>query len=258
MQGGDGARQAYDALAPTYDEFVHRYMYERWTARLLDEALAHGLRGDRLLDVGCGTGLSLVSMVERGWRVTGCDISPAMLELARDKVGEGAELVVADMRELPVFGEFDLVWAVNNPFNYLLGIEELEATLGGMRRNLAPGGIVLFDLATMATFRSLFADEHLVETEGRSLLWQGLAAAADLGPGSVAEASYEANGEPASAHVHRQRHFAEPEVIAAIEAAGLRCLGVFGELEGDLHQPLAEERHNMAVFVCVPDQSPAG
>ncbi len=257
MHGGDAARQAYDVLAPTYDEFVRGYMYERWTARLLDEALTHGLRGDRLLDVGCGTGLSLVSMVERDWRVTGCDISPAMLELARGKVGERAELVVADMRELPVLGEFDLVWAVNNPFNYLLGTEELEATLGGMRRNLAPGGIVLFDLATLATFRSLFSDEHVVETEGRSLLWQGRAAAAEVQPGSVAEASYEASNEPTSAHVHRQRHFAEAEVIASIEAAGLRCLGAYGELESDLHQPLDEERHNMAVYVCVADQSPA-
>jgi SAM-dependent methyltransferase len=258
MHGGDAARQAYDVLAPTYDEFVHGYMYERWTARLLDEALAHGLRGNRLLDVGCGTGLSLVSMVEREWQVTGCDISPAMLELARGKVGERAELVVADMRELPALGEFDLVWAVNNPFNYLLGAEEFEATLSGMRRNLAPDGVVLFDLATLANFRSLFSDEHLVETEGRSLLWQGRASAAELQPGSVAEASYEASGEPASAHVHRQRHFAEAEVIAAIEAAGLRCLGAYGELETDLHQPLDEERHNMAVYICVADRSRSG
>jgi SAM-dependent methyltransferase len=250
MHGGDAARQAYDALAPTYDEFVHGYMYERWTGRLLDEALSHGLRGDRLLDVGCGTGLSLISMVGRGWQVTGCDISPAMLELARGKVGDRAGLVVADMRELPDLGEFDLVWAVNNPFNYLLGAEELQATLSGMRRNLAPGGIVLFDLATLATFRNLFSDEHMVEAGGRSLLWQGQAAASEVLPGSVAEASYEESGEPSSAHVHRQRHFSEPEVIASIEAAGLRCRGVYGELESDLHQPLDEERHNMAVYVC--------
>jgi SAM-dependent methyltransferase len=232
-------------------------MYERWTGRLLDEALAQGLEGNRLLDVGCGTGLSLISMVERDWQVTGCDISPAMLELARGKVGERAELMVADMRELPVLGEFDLVWAVNNPFNYLLGAEELEATLGGMRRNLAPDGVVLFDLATLATFRSLFSDDHVVETAGRSLLWQGQAAASEVLPGSVAEASYEASGEPTSAHVHRQRHFSEPEVIASIEAAGLRCLGAYGELESDLHQPLDEERHNMAVYVCVADRSRA-
>lgn len=250
MHGGDAARQAYDVLAPTYDEFVHGYMYERWTGRLLDEALAHGLEGNRLLDVGCGTGLSLISMVERGWRVTGCDISLAMLELARGKVDDRAELVVADMRELPDLGEFDLVWAVNNPFNYLLGAEELQATLSGMRQNLAPGGIVLFDLATLATFRSLFSDDHVVETEERSLRWHGCASATEVLPGSVAEASYEESGEPSSAHVHRQRHFSEPEVIAAIEAAGLRCFGVYGELDSDLRQPLDEERHNMAVYVC--------
>ncbi|HKF82306.1 MAG TPA: class I SAM-dependent methyltransferase [Solirubrobacterales bacterium] len=250
MQGGDAAKQAYDVIAPTYDEFVHGYMYERWTARLLEEARAHGLEGKRLLDVGCGTGLSLISMVERGWEVTGCDISAEMLELARAKVSGRAELVVADMRELPVLGGFDLVWAVNNPFNYLLGVDELVATLSGMRGNLAPGGIVLFDLATLATFRGLFSEEHKVEADGRSLLWQGQAAAGDLLPGATAEASYEASGEPASAHVHRQRHFAEAEVTAAIGAAGLRCLGVSGELESDLHQPLDEERHNMAVYVC--------
>lgn len=257
MHGGEAARQAYDVLAPTYDEFVHGYMYERWTARLLEEARAHGLRGKRLLDVGCGTGLSLITMVERGWEVTGCDISAEMLQLARAKVDGRAELVVADMRDLPALGEFDLVWAVNNPFNYLLSVEELVATLSGMRDNLAPGGIALFDLATLKTFRSLFADRHLVETEGRSLVWQGRAAAADLRPGSIAEASYEASDEPASAHVHRQRHFAEPEVRAAIEAAGLRCLGVYGELESDLHQPLDEERHNMAVYVCAADRGAA-
>ena len=251
MHGGDAARQAYDVLAPTYDEFVHGYMYERWTARLLDEARAHGLEGQRLLDVGCGTGLSLITMVERGWEVTGCDISPAMLDLAREKVGERTELVLADMRELPVLGEFDLVWAVNNPFNYLLSIDELVDALSGMRGNLAPGGIVLFDLVTLTTFRGLFSEEHKVETGGRSLRWQGEAAVGDLRPGSIAEASYEASDEPASAHVHRQRHFAEAEVTAAIEAAGLRCLSVYGELESDLHQPLDEERHNMAVYVCV-------
>lgn len=250
MHGGDAARQAYDVLAPTYDEFVHGYMYERWTGRLLDEAHAHGLEGNRLLDVGCGTGLSLISMVERGWAVTGCDISAGMLGLARAKVDGRAELVVADMRELPVLGEFDLVWAVNNPFNYLLGAEELQATLSGMRRNLAPGGIVLFDLATLTTFRSLFSDRHLVESEGRSLLWQGRASAAEVLAGSIAEASYETSGDPASTHVHRQRHFSAPEVIAATEASGLRCLGTYGELEGDLHQPLDEELHKMAVYVC--------
>jgi SAM-dependent methyltransferase len=247
---GDAAREAYDAFAPAYDEFVHGYMYERWTTSLLGKAVEHGVKGNRLLDIGCGTGLSLISMVDRDWEVTGCDISPAMIEVARSKVGDRADLLVADMRELPDLGEFDLVWAINDPFNYLLSLEELEAALEGMRRNLAPEGVGLFDFATLANYRSLFSDARVVEANGRSLRWQGQMSPEKILPGSIAEASVEAGGEPESAHVHRQRHFSQGEVIDSLESAGLRCVASYGELDGDLHPDLDEELHSMAVYVC--------
>jgi SAM-dependent methyltransferase len=247
---GDAARQAYDALAPTYDEFVGHYEYRNWTATLLAKAVEHGGTGRRLLDIGCGTGLSLVSMVERGWEVTGCDVSPAMIEIARAKVDGRAELLVADMRDLPALGEFDLVWAINDPFNYLLSPEELVAALEGMRRNLAPGAIALFDFATLVNYRGLFSDSRVVETGGRSMRWQGEMAPDEILPGSIAEASFEAGGEPGSAHVHRQRHFSQGEVFDSLAIAGLRCVGSYGELEGILDPALDEEVHDMAVYVC--------
>jgi SAM-dependent methyltransferase len=245
------AKLAYDALAPAYEEFTHGYQYERWTGRLLERAQAAGLRGTRLLDVGCGTGLSFVAMLERGFEVTACDISPKMVELARARAGEEVRLLTADMRELPTLGEFDLVWAVNDAVNYLLSEEELEATLAGMRRNLAPGGAILFDVNTLVTYRSFFTMEHVVERDGRRLVWRGLMSAEDVSPGSICEARFEGDGvEP---HVHRQRHFPEAAVLAAIESAGLRCAEVVGELEGDLSAPLDEARHTKAVYVCAAE-----
>jgi len=247
---GDAAREAYDALAPAYDEFVGHYEYERWTTTLLGKAVEHGVTGNRLLDIGCGTGLSLVTMVDRGWEVTGCDISPAMLEVAGAKVGERATLLVADMRDLPDLGEFDLVWAINDPFNYLLSPEELVAALEGMRRNLAPDGIALFDLATLANCRSLFSDAHVVETNGGSMRWQGQMAPEKVLPGSIAEATVEAGGVPETGHVHRLRHFSQAEALESLEAAGLRCVASYGELDGNLDPDLDEELHKMAVYVC--------
>ncbi len=249
-QAGDSAREAYDAFAPAYDQFNRGYMYERWTGRLLEKAEEAGLDGDRLLDVGCGTGLSFISMLDRGWRVTACDISPAMLEMARSKVGDRATLLTADMRELPALGEFDLVWAVNDAVNYLLTTAELEAALIGMRRNLAPDGIALFDVNTLATYRAFFSGEHVVEEGGRSFLWRGQTAPEDVSPGSINEARFEAKGETGSAHVHRQRHFPEREVAAAVEAAGLECIDVLGESDGELHRGLDEETHTKAVYLC--------
>lgn len=239
------ARAAYDAFAGCYDEFNHAYMYERWTRRLLERAQANGLRGDRLLDVGCGTGLSFLPMLERGWRVTGCDISAGMLEQARAKAGEGVELAVADMRELPVFGQFDLIWAVNDALNYLLSAAEFEATLRGMRRNLAPGGRIVFDINTLTAYRSFWSGEHVIENGGKRFLWQG-GEAGEVAYEGFFEARFGGDGE---AHVHRQRHFPPAAVLPLVEAAGLRCLDLAATVDGELDDELDEDVHTKAVYV---------
>lgn len=246
---GDEVRQTYDTYAPAYEDFNHGYMYERWTGRLLGVAEDAGLKGDRLLDVACGTGLSFLTMLERGWRVTGCDISPAMLAIAEEKFGDRAELFVADMRELPDVGEFDLIWAVNDPLNYLLSVEELEATLEGMRRNLAPEGIALFDINTLVTYRTFFSQEVVVNQNGRQLVWQGKLTPEEVGPGVFAEASFEEVGAEGSAHVHRQRHFSQAEVLAAFAKIGLECIDVYGEQDGALTPGLDENLHSKAVYL---------
>lgn len=248
--GEADAGRTYDAFAPSYDDFNHGYMYERWTGRLMAKAEDAGLQGNRLLDVACGTGLSFLAQLEQGWQVTGCDISPEMVELARAKVGERASLHVADMRELPVFGEFDLVWSVNDALNYLLSPEEFEAAMTGIRRNLAPVGVLVFDVNTLATYRTFFGGEHVVERGGRRFVWRGSIAAEEVGPGMLYEARFEGEGEDVQPHMHYQRHFTESEVLAAIESAGLRCVEVAGELDGNLSRGVDQDRHTKSVYVC--------
>ncbi len=259
---GEDARWAeltYEAIASVYDDFTAHHDYEGWLSELLPALERHGLRGRRLLDVGCGTGKSFMPMLARGWQVTGCDISASMLELAREKAGQAAELSAADMRELPLFGEFDLVWALDDAVNYLLSAEELERALGGMRRNLAPTGLLLFDVNTLLAYRTFFAETEVVERGGRRLVWRGQAAP-DTPPGSICEAhlfleapdpAAEAVDDGKPLGTHRQRHFPEAEVLAALDRAGLECLDVFGIThEGILRQPLDETTtHTKAIFI---------
>lgn len=243
------AKAAYDALASDYDDFTHDYRYERWTGCLLAKAEELGLEGRRLLDVACGTGLSFLPMLDRGFSVTACDISGEMLAVARSKVEGQVEMTVADMRTLPSFGEFDLVWALNDSLNYLLSPQEMEATLEGFGRNLAPGGIGLFDVNTPLVYRTFFSSRVVVEQGGRRLIWQGQSIPDQVRPASFHEATFEVEGVAGSKHTHRQRHFPEAEVLAGIAAAGLSCVGVFGELEGVLSAPLDEEVHTKAVYL---------
>ncbi len=252
------AEIAYEAIAPVYDDFTAHHDYELWLGNLLPELERHGLTGKRLLDVGCGTGKSFIPMLQRGWEVTACDISASMVALAREKVGDAAELSVADMRELPEFGAFDLVWCLDDAVNYLLTGEELEQALRGMRRNLGPTGLLMFDVNLIQSYRTFFAEEVVLEKEGRRLVWKGRSTP-DAEPGSISEASFEVlplkgeDGPRIAPQMHRQRHFPEAEVLAGLEAAGLECLEVFGHgHDAVLHQPMVDEVHSKAVYIARP------
>lgn len=249
---GQWAEQAYEAIAPVYDDFTAHHDYELWLGNLLPKAREHGLRGRRLLDVGCGTGKSFLPMLARGWEVTACDISPSMLELARAKAGDAARLSVADMRKLPRFGEFDLVWALDDAVNYLLSGEELGEALCGMEANLAPDGLLMFDVNTLQAYRTFFAEEQRVERDGRQLIWRGQGSA-DAAPGSISQARFEveaAGGDEIETHVHRQRHFPQSEIRAQLEAAGLECLGVYGHgFDAVPKQPVEELVHSKMVYI---------
>lgn len=252
---GRWAEAAYEAIAPVYDDFTAHHDYQLWLGGLLDVGAEHGLRGRRLLDVGCGTGKSFLPMLDRGWEVTACDISPAMVELARGKAGERARLAVADMRELPRFGEFDLVWCLDDAVNYLLDTGELERAMVGMAANLAPTGLLIFDVNLLPTYRSFFSEEVVIERDGRRLIWRGRASP-DVAPGSVVEASFEveplpgSGGEPIPPELHRQRHFLDSELRAALAAAGLEHLGSYGHGEdGVPRKPLEEAAHTKGIHV---------
>jgi SAM-dependent methyltransferase len=243
-------------MAVAYDDFTAHHEDEAWVADLLEALRRQGLQGNRLLDVGCGTGKSFVPMLPRGWEVTGCDISPSMLGIAREKAGEAVRLEVADMLALPKFGEFDLVWALDDTINYLLSGEELLRALTGMRENLGSSGLLLFDLNALLAYRTFFAETTVVERQGRRLVWRGLAAP-DVASGSTCEARLEVapgdEGEgrgKATVITHRQRHFPRAEVLEALELAGLECLDVYGiYTDGIRKQPLDESIHTKAIYV---------
>jgi len=70
--------------------------------------------GTRVLDAGCGAGGAAVMARERGAIVSGCDISPAMLAIARERL-PGADLRLAELENLPFEdAAFDAVIAINS------------------------------------------------------------------------------------------------------------------------------------------------
>lgn len=248
----DSAR-AYAVLAPGYDLLTAKYAYGPWLAAIESLAIRHGLTGRRVLDVGCGTGKSFMPLLDRGFDVTACDISPEMVAAAREKAGGRADVLVADMRRLPVLGEFDLITCIDDAINHLLGPDELADTFEGLRENLAPGGLLVFDVNTLTAYQGV--PDVVVEDEERLLRWRGGLAELD-GPGGEAEVvidvfTHVGDGLWRRSISHqRHRHHPVEDIRALAERVGLEVAAVLGQRPGAVIDEWLDEReHRKAVFV---------
>ena len=95
----------------------------------------------RILEVGCGPGelwLQNADRIPAGWELTLADLSPGMVDKAREGLGDGAEYQVADVQELPFEdGSFDGVIA-----NHMLyHVPDRPRALAEIARVLRPGGL---------------------------------------------------------------------------------------------------------------------
>ena len=248
----DSAR-AYAVLAPAYDLLTAEYAYGPWLAAIEWLAVRHGLAGRRLLDVGCGTGKSFMPLLDRGFDVTACDISPEMVAAAREKAAGRADVLVADMRRLPILGEYDLITCIDDAINHLLSADELAATFEGLRANLAPEGLLVFDVNTLAAYQGV--PDVVVEDEDRLVRWRGGLAELDE-PGGEAEVvidvfTHVGNGLwRRSLSRQRHRHHPIEDLSALAEESGLEVVAVLGQRPGAvLDEWLDEREHRKAVFV---------
>ena len=98
--------------------------------------------GDRVLDVGCGVGVFLRLVTDRGAKAFGLDASEALIELARSRVPE-ADLRVGDMESLPFADDtFDLVTG----FTSFFFANDMVAALREARRVARPGAAVVIQV----------------------------------------------------------------------------------------------------------------
>ncbi|MEY9211349.1 methyltransferase domain-containing protein [Thermobifida halotolerans] len=126
---------AFNNIGEHYDDaFPHKEGQVECVRGLLDRLPA----GARVLDLGCGTGVPTSrQLAAAGYRVTGTDISPTMIDLARRNVPE-ADFAVADIMDLDADQRYDAVVAF---FSLLvLPRARIPEALAAIHRALVPGG----------------------------------------------------------------------------------------------------------------------
>jgi SAM-dependent methyltransferase len=249
------ALDTFEAFAATYDVFTHDYDHELWLSRIVELAEAQGLRGRRALDVACGTGKSIVPLVERGFQVVGSDLSESMMAHARERLGADVELHLADMRDLPSdLGEFDLVTCLDDALNYLHDEHDLISAFASVRALLHDDGVYVFDVNTLLAYEVAYASDMIDEVDGTLFCWHGEADGAtepDVHYRARLDAFRPADRDWARTTIHHvQRHFSDETVRGCLDDAGLRCLDLVGQASGvRLSRPASETAHHKRLYV---------
>jgi SAM-dependent methyltransferase len=245
--------RAYDVLAPAYDLLTAGYAYGPWLAAIDRLARSHGLVGWRALDVACGTGKSLEALLDLGYDALGCDGSAGMAAVARRKLAGRADVFVADMCSLGVVGSFDLVTCLDDALNHLPSEADVVSALRAMGANLAPGGLLAFDVNTLGAYRDV--GDRIVEDGDQIVLWHGGPARLSE-PGGRAEVAMDVMRSCGDGLWRRERaswghwHYPLTAIPELVCEAGLELVAVRGQLTGGRLEPDAdEERHRKAVFL---------
>lgn len=139
-------KRAYDAFGKKYHEklmdvsqsFWNKYLDEYWTFKLLKKIV----RGKRVLDLGCGSGIRTRKLAALGAKVTGIDFSKMLIEIAR-KDNSKIQFYIGDIRKTPFRNaEFDVV----NSNLVLHYFKDLKPVCKETQRILKRGGVFIFSI----------------------------------------------------------------------------------------------------------------
>lgn len=141
----------YDGFAKAYADDNESNLFNAYYERPAMLALAGDVDGYRVLDAGCGSGLLASALRTKGAQVTGFDASPAMVDLARERLGEGTAIHLADLAERLPFEDAAFDDVVSSLVLHYL--PDWAAPLAEMRRVLRPGGRLLLSVNHPAIFK---------------------------------------------------------------------------------------------------------
>lgn len=120
--------------------------------------------GSRMLDVACGRGRHSVQLADRGFEVTGIDLSLESILAAKEWEREGLEFFQHDMRLPFRVNYFDYVFNFFTSFGYFATAREHDDAARTMAAALKPGGTLMIDF-----LNPHYAEDRLVPHEERTI-----------------------------------------------------------------------------------------
>jgi SAM-dependent methyltransferase len=147
--------------------------------RELYERTETGQSNRSLLDVCCGTGQLARHFLDNGYRVTGIDLSEAMLHYARANAGDHlrrgrAKFICADASEFRLDREFGLATSTFDALNLLQSVDALRRCFRCVASAVVAKGLFIFDLMTKRGFWQDYNGQWVMDTENALYVYRSI------------------------------------------------------------------------------------
>ncbi len=227
---------SYEYLAGCYDLFTADVDYARWADYLERHFRTGKLPIRTVLDLACGTGSLTCLLAERGYDMTGVDLSSEMLAVAMEK---GRELSVEpplflnqSMDRLDLYDTVDACVCCLDSVNYVTRPAVLRRAFQRVHLFLTPGGMFVFDINAPEKLMGLDGQMFMDENEDAACIWR-----AEYSKrrrictyGMDIFTRTEGNLWLREEEVHEEYAYTPEELVSYLEEAGFTDIRQFGNL----------------------------
>ena len=154
---------SFGPVAPHYDDLMKFVPYRMWVGYYFLLLTQQDIHPQTILDVCCGTGTMCQMLNREGFKTSGFDLSPGMIDEARRKATAknlGIRYEVMDAAEADMGETYDAAYSFFDSLNNILEPERLQLAFHRAAAHLRTGGSLIFDMNTAVAFEEQMFDQQ--------------------------------------------------------------------------------------------------
>lgn len=228
---------SYNWFAKVYDQLMDDTLYSKW----LEYTVKHIPTDHTVLELGCGSGILGIMLKEKGYAITGLDLSEEMLTIAYNRQLESDTtfpLIQRNMKDLSDLPTYDSVVCYSDALCYMEDEETLLQVFKEVHAVLTDDGVFLFDVHSPLQIDTFLETSFHAEVEDIVFLWDSFEGDHDLSVEhhltffvETQDNIYERFEE-----IHKERTYSLDVYTKLLKTAGFKGVNVTGDFQDKLNE----------------------
>lgn len=218
----------FDLYAEYYDLLYKDKDYQAETDYIDANLKKYASNTKNIIELGCGTGIHAQLLAQKGYKITGIDISQSMIDEAKNRNPE-LEFICDDLQTFSLNQKADTILALFHVISYQASNQALKAAINNVKKHLNEDGLFLFDVWHGPAVMSIKPDVKIKRLEEGSLKVTRIAEPEQNFESNTVDVNYHVfvknkNNYSEFNETHKMRYFFKPELELLLEQHSMELI----------------------------------